>query len=243
MPVHREQFAPDNEVTMPLGVGDFGGDESAVDPLAGSIATKKLPTGVLIIVGVVVCAIAGLFFMKFVATASAKNLLTDEVSASVDRFIDAIDGTTDAPDEIKRLLDRKESPLAWINVEIDEIVTPGVDLKRDPFQIVDEVASTQVQPADSAPTSEQALKSRQAMRRADFERAAASFELKMIMGGSKPLANLNGMIVGVGQVAVSPRDSVEFTVKSIEGDTVVLEGRDDSISLILEFTVVLDRDL
>jgi hypothetical protein len=84
-----------------------------------------------------------------------------------------------------------------------------------------------------------------AKRRDDIERAAGSFQLKSVIMGSRPLANMNGRIVRLNQVipVEGPRavGTIKFRVASISPDSVTVVAEDRQLDLRVEKVVKLNR--
>jgi hypothetical protein len=197
--------------------GDFTQPDS-FDPLGGFSEKKRFNTGSLILAGVVVVACTGLWFMRSLSKASAANEGNKEVEASIEKFLSSLTGDS-------KKGSKPSSALA-----------SDANVQKNPFILFDE-------PIGANPTdgSDPGLAKRQADRRKQFESAAAKLELKSVLMGSNPLANVSGKIVRVGEEIVTGQDGVALRVTEITKESVTVMGEDVSLNLSMPFTIVLKR--
>jgi hypothetical protein len=200
------------------GVGDLDGTADDLDddfglghdPLMGEASEKKSAKGMLIIVLVVGLAAGSLFSMHTltkVTAASGRNL---EIDATVDKFLKTLlpaenpDGTD--PDLVS-------SHNEIVKVLTNNYTENQVQLNRNPFDFSD---------SGDGNTGSGSIS------RSAVERAFGKLDLKSVIGGSRPLANINGKIVRVNQVMpvrLSKREGeIKFRVMSITRDAVTVEA-------------------
>jgi hypothetical protein len=199
-------------------VGDLDGAAGDVDddfglghdPLMGEASEKKSAKGMLIIVLVVGLAAGSLFSMHTltkVTAASGRNL---EIDATVDKFLKSMSGAENP--------DVTDPDLVSSHNEIVEVLTNNytesqVQLDRNPFEFSEGGGGD----TGGGSTSRSAV-----------ERAFAKLDLKSVIGGSRPLANINGKIVRVNQVMpvrLSKKEGeIKFRVTSITREAVTVEA-------------------
>ena len=91
-PAASEEEGAKQNVTMPLGVGDFA-DQFTQDPLAGAKTTKRLNGGAALIVAVVLIAVAGLFSMRKLAQVTVLDRVVTQVKLPQMRYVTQVHQT------------------------------------------------------------------------------------------------------------------------------------------------------
>lgn len=210
-----------------LGVGDLG-DEASLDPLAGTGQRKKFNGGSLVLVGVIVMALAGLFFMRTLSKVSASS-----------------GGKNSNEDKVKKFLDsrgNKTGPDPAVVFDIGSSYTdrqvPLTDVQRNPFILPGEGMKLPDQPD----TTDRGAAKRLTDRKLQFEKAYAKLALKTIMMGSNPMASLNGRIVRRGDEITIDPESVTFRITEITADSLSLSAEDTSLGLQMNYSLELKRD-
>lgn len=198
------------------GVGDLEGgdyDDLAADPLMGEDAAKKSAKGMLIVVLVVGLAAGSLFSMHTLTKVTAASGRNDEIDKTVDKFLNTMTGMggTDDVDGAPDLVDGHNE---IVDVLTNNYIENQVTLERDPFALSG---------SDGDDGGGDTGLSRSAVQRA-FDK----LDLKSVIGGSRPLANINGKIVRVNQVMPVRLSQVEgeinFRVTEITRDSVTVEA-------------------
>jgi hypothetical protein len=219
----------------------FGGGEkieAGIDPLANVAERKKLNTGSLVIVVVVVLAAAGLWSMRTFSRVSGANGRSSEVETKINDFLKSWKGTgsTTAPPGGSTALTNSDTVLSVLSETYTQRQVPLTDVQRNPF----------ILPGDNTPTptatddGSKALGKRQADRKAQIERSASQLQLKSIIMGSTPLANISGKLVHQdGDLAAD--DKVTFHVVAITADSVTLVVDDIPLDLSVAITLNLKR--
>lgn len=222
----------DDESSMPIGMGDV----SSGPDLAGlqhETPKHRITSGALLIVIVVAIAATGLYSMRTVTRATAFTGGNQEIEQSIESFLKVIGSsdestTSSAVDSIGN-----EAVLRVLTESYVERQVPVEGVQRNPFIILNEdvVAPPTGVRDDAGARLERQRRERQAV----FEKAAGRLQLRTVLLGSTPLANVNNKIVRVGEsITVLPED-VEFHVASISADSVTLLAEDPSLDLVLEF--------
>ncbi len=185
---------------------DDGGDyDLGVDPLMGEGSEKKSTKGVLILVLVVGLAAGSLFSMHTLTKVNAKPIGNDEVDRLVDKFLKGGDGNPDPT-----IITQQQIIDSMTHNYIENQVAT---LDRDPFAL----------PGGNADTGDNS----ESLGRRAVEQAFNKLDLKSVIGGSRPLANINGKIVRVNQVMpvrLSKMEEIKFRVKEITRDSVTVEA-------------------
>ena len=185
------------------GDGDLDlGDDSL---LLGEEPAAKKGKGALVLILVVGLAAGSLFSMHTLTKVTAARGRDIDTEQTVERFLSS---TTKDP-ETGELIDGHE---AIVEVLTNNYAEHQVNIERDPFA-----------PLGGGPKGEPRGAGRNAV-----ERAFNKLSLKSVMGGSRPLANLNGRIVRVNQVISVPlskhEGDVKFRVTKITRESITVEA-------------------
>jgi len=235
-----ESFSGDlqDDKSMPLGVGEFAG-ENGLDPLANAGEKKKLNTGYLAIVAVVIIAGAGLWFMRAMSQVSASSGGGD-AELTISTFLQTLQGSSKTAKQSSDNIVRTDANVVSV---LSETYTnkqvPLSDVQRNPF-ILDGEGDDAIIP-DAGPGEDPKPKA-MAVMKAKFEKAGAGFELKSVIMSSSPLANVSGKIVRVGDELVAGDDELPFRVSEITADSITLIGEEPALNLTVPITIKLKRD-
>ncbi len=203
--------------------GDLGGADDDLDddfdlgqdPLMGEGAEKKSLKGMLIVVLVVGLAVGSLYSMHALTKVTAASGRNEEIDATVDRFLKSLAGVKN-PDGTGGNTDLVAGHNEIVEVLTNNYIDYQVELDRNPFEFDGGGGGD----AGGGPTNS----------RSAVERAFAKLSLKSVIGGSRPLANINGKIVRVNQVMPVRLSKIEgeikFRVKAITRDAVTVEAID-----------------
>jgi len=205
------------------GAGDLGGAADDLDgdfdlgqdPLMGEGSAKKSIKGMLIVVLVVGLAAGSLFAMHTLTKVTAASGRNTEIDATVDKFLKTLTGAAN-PDSTGGNSDLVSSHNEIVRVLTNNYIENQVELDRDPFSF----SAPGGGEASAGPTNSRSV----------VERAFAKLSLKSVIGGSRPLANINGKIVRVNQVMPvrlsKMEGEIKFRVKAITRDAVTVEAID-----------------
>lgn len=223
-----------SDVTMPLGTG-FEAEAGLNDFSTGS-GGKKLNASSLVLVGVVLLGAGGLFVMKTLATASAGIVSNSAVEQVIERFVNP-----EAADLDGLLNAESEGVLQVLNASYTEEQIPLIDVARDPFVIYQEFVDTPVTTATDPATLKRAQwEKNRAMKRMEFESAASGMEVKSVLMGAQPLANVSGKIVRQGQTLNA--GTVVYEVSEINATSVTLLASDSALELEVEVVLQIKRN-
>jgi hypothetical protein len=246
--VPGEQSGADQGLATPSpDAGDFVPDPS-FDPLAGAGEGRKVHGGLILIVAVVLTAMAGLFSMRKLAEVTAAAGVDAEIEATIESFLSKLtkSGVTGSNGEATSA-DAKfgDTVLAVITTSYAERQVPLRDVQRDPF-VIDELDAAMVdrpgiQSENPVEREARERESKREARRQSLVNAGESLELKSIMGGTRPMALLEGAIVSVGDTVTTPGNLGSFVVKSIMSASVDLVAEDPELDLVVQVTVHLQR--
>jgi len=197
------------------GMG-FTGDESAQpddgygDPdddslLLGEEPSRKKGKGALVLILVIGLAGGSLFSMHTLTKVTAAGGRNREIEKTVERFLSS--GAKD-PETGELIAGHEEI----VEVLTNNYVEHQVEIGRDPFELPGGG------PKGAGPGAGWNA----------VERAFQKLSLKSVMGGSRPLANINGRIVRVNQVipvSLSKREGdVKFRVTQITRESITVEA-------------------
>jgi hypothetical protein len=222
------------------GLGEEGYmPEGVQDPLAGGGPQKKKKTGVVVLIVVVGLAIGSLFSMHTLTKVTAASGRNSETERTIDKFLKSTSGGNPQGDAGETTEELVQGHKEVVGVLRDDFTKHQIkQLARDPFDVM------------SGPTVVGDLSGAdgdyaKAKRRDDIDRAIASFELKSVIMGSRPLANMNGRIVRLNQVI--PYDGgrsvgvIKFRVVSISPESVTVVVEDRQLDLRVEKVIKLQR--
>ncbi|UCD75226.1 MAG: hypothetical protein JSV91_15765 [Phycisphaerales bacterium] len=236
-PILDEVGTPEG-ATMPLGVGELG-EEVGVDVLASTGNYRKLRAGSLVLGIVVVCAVAGLFSMRFLATTTAALTGNAEFEKIIEDFFGGGNGGKTAQREDGTSAD--DSILEVLNETYTEHQVPLANVIKNPFIVFQSevIPLPEVDDGGNDLDSERqrAWMQQREARRASFEQAASRLFVKSILMGSSPLANINNRIVHIGDVVPAGSAGVEFRVIAMTADTVTVAATAPEYDLIVEHTL------
>lgn len=240
--MEQTQFSPDAG-GEPGALGDLGqdgyGDAPPVDPLMGQDAPKKKHTGVVVLIVVVGLAIGSLFSMHTLTKVTAASGRNSETEQTIETFLKGMSGGGPAanPGNSSDALVKGHQEV--VDVLKDDYTRHQVkELARNPFDLM---SSGSVTGDLSGADGDYA----RAKRRDDIEKAAEKFQLKSVIMGSRPLANINGRIVRLNQVIPVEGSrsvgTIKFRVASISPDSVTVVAEDPQLELRVEKVLQLKR--
>lgn len=211
---------------------DLDGDDYdlSADPLMGEASEKKSAKGMLIVFLVVGLAAGSLFAMHTLTKHSAAAGRNDDIDVTVEKFLNTMAGSTQPGTDggAPELLDSHQ--------EIVEVLTNNytenqVEIDRDPFALTSAGESGSIDPS---------------LSRSSVQRAYDKLDLKSVIGGSRPLANVNGKIVRVNQVIPvrlsQSEGEIKFRVKQITRDSITVEAVEIELEQPFVKTLQLKRN-
>lgn len=226
----------DDEQTMPIGMGDLN-EDPGLDPLANAGERKKFNTGSLVLVGVVVIALGGMWLMRALSQVSGMTTGNSDIELTIEKFLKGLKSSHPASDSqhAPLLASTDASVLAVLSESYTERQVPLDNVQRDPFIIFDD------RPVISGDTVN-VLSRIQAEKRGMIVRAAGQLQLKSVIMSATPLANVSGKIVRKGDEIVAEPEDIVFRVAGITSDSVMIVAEDASLDLTVPITLTLSRD-
>ncbi len=209
-----------------VSVGQFGGD-GGIDAFASD--APKIKFGSLLIVIVVLVAAGAVFGMRTLSKITAATGGSSDVEKTVEHFLKSGMAKGSQSDNPLGLGD--DSILGVLDGNYSERQIPIQDVQKNPFAPDGALPGGQVvvDPGGGSGSWIRVVQS-----------AAAQLELKSIMRGRNPLANINGRIVSLrGTLTVG---GVTFKVIKITTSSVKLVAKDPKSDAEVETTIMLDRD-
>ena len=229
------ESTPESEKSIPLGVGDMI-EPTALDPLVTASGAKKFKAGSMVLVIVIIMACAGIWFMKSLSKVSAVTGGNSDIEASIEKFISGMKGSSakDGSSNSSSALNSTDaSVLAVLSGSYVEKQIPLDGVQRNPFILFNETA-----PVGPVASDDSGMAAR---RRGEIEKAATQLQLKSVLMGSQPLANIGGKIVRQGEEIVLQPDNITFRVTEITKESVTVVGEDARMNLSVPFTIFLKR--
>jgi hypothetical protein len=206
----------------------------------GQDAPKKKHTGVVVLIVVVGLAIGSLFSMHTLTKVTAASGRNSETEQTIEKFLKGMSGGGPAANPG----DSGSDDLVQGHQEVVDVLKDDYtrhqvkELARNPFDLM---SSGPVTGDLSGADGDYA----RAKRRDDIEKAAEKFQLKSVIMGSRPLANINGRIVRLNQVIPVEGSrsvgTIKFRVASISPDSVTVVAEDPQLELRVEKVLQLKR--
>ncbi len=217
-------MSPEGGADDSISVGQFGGD-GGIDAFASD--APKIKFGSLLIVVVVLVAAGAVFGMRTLSKITAATGGSSDVEQTVEHFLKSGVARGSQSDNPLGLGDN--SVLGVLDGDYAERQIPIQDVQKNPFAPDGALPGTNVRVDGGGGSWSRVVQS-----------AAAQLELKSIMRGRHPLANINGKIVSLrGSVTVG---GVTFKVIKITTSSVKLVAKDPNSDAEVETTVMLERD-
>ncbi|MFM9958910.1 MAG: hypothetical protein ACKVZJ_12635 [Phycisphaerales bacterium] len=188
---------------------------------AGNAGTQSLPKP---------RKLGGMVMLVVVALIAA-GLLLGMRKLGMTRRIEMVDFKIDYPiekAELQRLSKDHEEVLTELKASGELVQVPLEKVQTDPFEWKLSEKKVQRDTQDDAALEAELARKAAEDRKRDLENRAARMKLNGVMGGRVPVANIGGTLVKVGDLV-----DETFTVKSIEGRTVIVEadGKEFTISI------------
>ncbi len=198
--------------------------------LSGGETKKKIDTGSLLIVVVILVAVGGLFSMRTLARIAMPAPLDPEKEKLLNEY---------DPSKISSI----ESGV-WNDLKSDFTLShvPLDGVSRNPFIIWEPEEPVAIDTRDPLADNQKIWEQKREERQKFLEAQSKRFVLQMVLLGARPLANMNDQIVRVGETIKLDENSPEFRVAAIRADSVKLVTEDESYELVFEATIVLLRD-
>jgi hypothetical protein len=192
-----------------------------------------------VLIVVVGLAIGSLFSMHTLTKVTASQGRNAETERTIDSFLSSLSGTARPNDGDESSTELVEGHREVVGALSNDYTKHQVSqLARNPFEVTSRPVTVPDGPVDDSEYAK-------AVRRDAMERAAEEFELKSIIMGSRPLANLNGRIVRVNQVVPVEGSNgagvIKFRVASIRPEAVTMVAEDPVLEIRVERVLELKR--
>lgn len=239
-----EGSATNDDAVMPLGVGDDLTPDGGLE-FGGTGEQRKINSSAILLVVVVAVAIGGLFSMRTLTRATAADHEPSEIEQTIEMFLKVVSG--DAPGSSSgigsSLFEDFSQDQTLLNILDDSYTARQVSLtnvQRNPFIIFEESRrKDDSKPADPEVDPREALR---AEKKTLFRQAGERIEVRSILMGSSPLANIDNRIVGVGDTVRVEPEEVSFRVERIDADSVSLVAEDRNLDVRVPVTVIMQRE-
>jgi hypothetical protein len=180
---------------------------------------------------VVVVAAGGLFFMRSLAKVTVAATSADD-ERMLEEFLNER-GEVDAASSISAL---RNSTLEVLTESYAERQVALNEVQKNPFELPTDEVDPDVPNVRTGETeTERILKAKVAA----FEQAASRLQLKSVMMGSNPVANISGNVVSTGDYV--SQEGIRFEVTEITSNTATLVARNEEPAIARTFTIQIDR--
>ncbi len=200
-------------------------------PVDGATHVRK-KKGAIVLIVVIGLAMGSLFSMHTLTKVSASSGKSTDIQKVVDEYLNRLSPSPDNPETASSLIQDHTEVVAVLT---DDFRKHQVgQLERNPFKTFDRGVAS---PQDNSDYSKAQVQER-------FESAASEIVLKSVMGGSRPIAIINGQIVNLNKtfkVEGSFGPAVNFTVVEITRDTVKVVAEEPSLGVRVERVVKIKQ--
>lgn len=213
--------------------------EAGIDPLANVSERKKLNTGSLVLVVVVLLAAVGLWSMRAMTKVGAMTGRTSDVEANIEKFLSSLKTEKAATSKggTSPALAPSDTVLSVLTETYTQRQVPLTDVQRNPFIWPGDGVQAPVAIDDPS----KGLAKRQADRKAKIEHASNSLQLKSVIMSKVPIANISGRIVRPNDEISADSDNVTFRVVAIAADSITLVCDDAELDLSVAITLETKR--
>lgn len=235
---HDESGAIEQAGQLPLGSGGFGeadGPASFEDDTPNS----RINSGAVIIAIVILTASASVIGMRAVSKSAGAEIAkgNTEVESQIESFLDTL---TTSEQNTSATKVSEASVMKVLSTPYSEHQIPLEDVKKNPFITNPDDVSTDPDENNSK-NSQTAWEQQRTDMIAQYQAAADRIVVSSIMGGSSPLANINGKYVRIGDTLSVEPDSMLFTIKSISGGIVTLYAEVKEFDFKSTYTISMKR--
>lgn len=216
---HDESGAIEQAGQLPLGVGGFGEADGAV-PFEDDTPNSRINSGALIIGIVILTATASVIGMRAVSksTGAAAAASNTQVESQIESFLETL---TTSEQNHQDTQANEASILKVLSTEYSERQIPLEDVKKNPF-ITNPEDATPEPTEDPGISSQTAWKRQRSEMLTQYQEASERIVVSSVMGGSNPLANINGKLFRIGDSLSMEPNAMQFTVTAIRGGIVTL---------------------
>ncbi len=219
-----------------LGKLDFedSGDAGDLDPFIDESSRKKIRSGTLVLIVVVVLAGGSLFSMHTLTKVNAEAGRNPGIERTINDFLKSAAGgsSTDPGDSGQALIDNHQRVLSALKpVKLD---TP--ELTRDPFGASGE--TDHVDPVEPGEWNQE-------RRRAAITKAAHNLKVQSVIMGSTPMAIINGHLVRLNGIVEAPPSgrgpAIKFRMIAVAHSSVTVVAEDPQFDLRIETVLEFNR--
>lgn len=236
--------APAGDLAGAQPANEFMTEDAAYDPLAGATSGKKMKGGFLLLMGVILVAVAGLFSMRKLAHVTAASGIDKEIEETIEDFLRSMARRESGGEE------GGSTGGTSLNLEALSVITQSYserqialnDVQRDPF-IIDDLDNPDVVETPITGLDPAELRERQRTKLRDqLTDAGKALRLKSIIGGSSPMALIDDDIVHIGDTVSDHEEEFVFRVSAISATSVDLVAEVSELDLVVTITLTLKRD-
>ena len=230
-PIPRSGGGHDESSHVDEGTIDFSLDEQSGMDIGGSPVRTLKPATVITLLALGL-SIAGLYSMRTLSSASAVQFTTGQYEQMVNGFLedDALGGSNGAgamaPDAVFASLDTDT---------LTRLQVPLQELSKNPFMIYQPIVNSGLPkaPEPTGPSAEQIRREQIDAWMSEITRLSETINLKSILGGGRPsaLANINGQIVQQGDRFMLESSPIEFVIRSIDPDSIVIHAENTHLQV------------
>lgn len=236
-----EGFEPSDQ--QPLGSGNFLNVDDDL-PLVEEESSSKINSSAVIITMFILVSVGAVFAMRTISksnnTAFASNL---EVENQIEIFLDSMASQNLSDGSGMNSSSSETTVLKVLSTTYSDRQVKLEDVKKNPFITVADAsnqAQTQANPNPDGISLKKWNIQRELLRE-QFIAASQKITVNSLMSGSSPLASLNGKIVREGETITVGSDEVQFTVESIQINTVTMVAESAEYDLRIQFTLGLKK--
>ena len=233
----------ETDESTPFIVGSEGEDEGVVDALGGSESTSRFNSGTLLIVVVIILAGAGLFSMRTLGRVSAAVDTNNDLEATIEAFLQGKDNMNAGSDEASaiELVNRNKEVLEVLTESYTNRQVPASQLARNPFIIQSTRTIGDEPKTNPSDQADAAMERKRQQRKSRLRETASRLNVKSILMGSEPLANINDEVLTAGDLIDINFDSATFRVEQIKQNSVRVKATDHELEVTVSVDLMLQR--
>jgi hypothetical protein len=225
----------DSDVQMPLGLT---GETAEAPEFTGMSGKRKLSSGSILLIIVVVVAIAGLFSMRTIGKVTGAATGSTSLEDKINDFLKGIKAP-EAGSKEARVVGTGKLDISKLGQDYTEHQVALGDVQKNPFILPTDGDSTTTTTTIAGGSGPDDVK--RAELAALFQSVGNRLRLKSVILGSEPLANVSGRIVRLNETILIEPEKVEFLVAAIENETITLKGINAELKLEVEVTLQINR--
>ena len=229
---------------QPLGGGSFLNVDDDL-PLVEEDSSSKINTSAVIVTMFILVSVGAVFAMRTISNSNNTALASNtEVENRIEIFLNSMAVKDLSSGSGMSSSGSETTVLKVLSTTYSDRQVKLENVKKNPFITTADNSSHIQAHANPNPDgiSSKRWNMQRELLREQFMAASQNITVNSLMSGSSPLASLNGKIVREGETITVGSDEVQFTVESIQLNTVILVAESPEYDLKIQFTLGLKQN-